>query len=104
MAGLSHADQSRFPLPRLDSCRAYRSRPGSVSRPGQAQLRIARPGRAGVAQLLFQVSNDRARFVPRARSLHPIDEAEEYAAPPEGRGTDHAPGIGVLRLKTVSVE
>ena len=65
---------------------------------GEAQLRVARPGHSGVAQLLLQVADDRARPVSRARSLHSVDEAEEHAAPLEGRRTDHAPGAGVLRL------
>ena len=36
--------------------------------------------------------------VSGARSLHPVDEAQEHAAPHHGRGPDHAPGAGVLRL------
>ena len=36
---------------------------------------------------------------PGARPVHPVDEAEEHAAPPDGRGHDHPPGAGVLRLK-----
>ena len=35
----------------------------------------------------------------RARFVHSVDEAEEHAAAPEGRRTDHAPGSGVLRLR-----
>ena len=34
----------------------------------------------------------------RARHLHSVDEAEEHAALDEGRGPDHAPGSGILRL------
>ena len=45
-----------------------------------------------------------ARAVPGARSVHPVDEAEEHAAAHHGRGFDHAPGTGVLRLKVESAE
>ena len=38
------------------------------------------------------------RALSRARPVHPVDEAEEHAAPPEGRRPDYAPGAGVLRL------
>ena len=37
MARLSHADQSRLPLPRLDPGRADRARPGAVPRSGPAR-------------------------------------------------------------------
>ncbi len=40
----------------------------------------------------------RARPLPRARSVHPVDEAQEHAAAYHGRGPDHAPRAGVLRL------
>ena len=40
----------------------------------------------------------RAGALSGARSVHPVDEAEEHAAPHHGRGPDHAPGPGVLRL------
>ena len=33
-----------------------------------------------------------------ARSVYPVDEAEEHAAPHHGRGPDHASRAGVLRL------
>ena len=40
--------------------------------------------------------------VSRARPVHPVDEAEEHAAPSQGRRDDHAPGTGVLRLRGLS--
>ena len=58
----------------------------------------ARYRHSGVAELLLQVSDDCARALSRARSVHSVDEAEEHAAPPARRRTDHAPGAGVLRL------
>ncbi len=42
----------------------------------------------------------RGRPVSRARSVHPVDEAEEHAAPHHGRGPDHPPGPRILRLGT----
>ncbi len=35
----------------------------------------------------------------RARSLHPVDEAQEHPAPHHGRRPDHAPWAGILRLE-----
>src|SRR5205085_8547554 len=52
-----------------------------------------------MAQLLFQITDDRTRAVSRARSVHSVHEAEEHTTACEGRGADHAPGSGVLRLK-----
>ncbi len=48
-------------------------------------------------------STSRARMtapgaLPRARPLHPADEAQEHAAPPARRGAHHPPRAGVLRL------
>ena len=63
------------------------------------RARAAWPGHPGVAELLLQVADDGARPLSRARSVHPVDEAEEHAAALEGRGADHAPGPGVLRLR-----
>ena len=60
-----------------------------------------RAGMRGIQEWLsfyFKTPDDRARPVSRARSLHPADEAEEHAAPYAGRGADHAPRAGVLRL------
>ena len=56
----------------------------------------------GVAVVLLQEPAAREGPLPRARPVHPADEAEEHAALPEGRGTDHAPRAGVLRLTAVS--
>src|SRR6266446_2358422 len=102
MARLSNADQSRLPLSRLDPRRAHRTRSHTLprSRPANAGTTPAR--HSGMAELLLQVSHDRARAVSRARSVHPTDEAEEYAAAFEGRRTDHALGIGILRLACVA--
>ena len=55
----------------------------------------------GVAVVLLQEPDARAGPLPGARPVHPADEAEEHAALPAGRGADHAPRAGVLRL-TVS--
>src|SRR5947207_10382955 len=52
-----------------------------------------------MAQLLFQITDDRTRAVSRARSVYSVHEAEEHTTTCEGRGADHALGSGVLRLK-----
>ncbi len=65
----------------------------------QRSERTAGARHSGVAELLLQVAHDRARPLSRARPVHPIHEAEEHAAPPAGRGPDHAPGPRILRLK-----
>ena len=59
-----------------------------------------RAGMSGIQEWLsfYFKSPVHARPVSRARSLHPVDEAEEHAALPEGRGTHHASGPRVLRL------
>ena len=57
-------------------------------------------GNPGMAELLLQVADDCAGTLSGARSVHPVDEAEEHAAPPEGRGTDYPPRPGILRLRT----
>ena len=59
-------------------------------------------GHPGMAVVLLQEPAAREGALPRARPVHPADEAEEHAAVPEGRGTDHAPRAGVLRLTLVS--
>ena len=56
----------------------------------------------GVAQLLFQVADDRAEALSRARSIHSADEAEEHASLDDGRGPDHPPRPGVLRLSAIA--
>src|SRR6266700_5072237 len=95
MAGLSDADQSRFSMPRFDSGRAHRARPGSLPRSRQAR-RYAR--HSGMVELLFQVTDVRAGTLSRARPIHSVDEAEEYFALDDGRRSDHAPWAGILRL------
>ena len=76
----------------------HRSGPGAVPRFGKTQLGVARARHPGVAELLLQVADDGAGALSGARSVHSVDEAEEHAAPLEGRGIDHAPGAGILRL------
>src|SRR5260370_5171179 len=51
-----------------------------------------------MAELLLQVADDGAGAVSGARSVHPVDEAEEHIAAFEGRRADYAPGAGILRL------
>src|SRR5579872_122338 len=99
MARLPDADQGRFPLPRLDPSRAHRPRSRPVPRPRAPLLDAAGPWHPGMAQLLLQVPNDRSRPLSGTRPLHPVDEVEEHPPPPQGRGIDHAPGTGVLRLR-----
>src|SRR5579862_8314821 len=101
MARLSHADQSRFPVPRFDFGSAHRARSGAVSRLGPADARTAPPWNPGMAQLLLQVSDDGAGALSRARSVYSTDEAEEHAAALEGRGVDYAPRTGILRLRLI---
>ena len=84
-----------FLVPRFDSGRSHRSGFGIVSGLGAA-LRDAR--NSGVAELLLQVAHDRAGPLSGARSVHSVDETEEYAALDDGRRFDHALGTGVLRL------
>src|SRR5208282_1356251 len=98
MARLSHADQSRLPVPRLDSRRADRARSRTLPRSRAAHARAAPSGHSGMAELLLQVADDRAGPVSGARSLHPANEVEEHSAPSERRRADYAPGPGILRL------
>src|SRR5262249_13075165 len=95
MASLPDADQSGFPLPRFDSCSADRAGSGDVHGPG-ATRRF--PRHSGMAEFLFQVTDDGPGSLSRARPFHSIDEAEEHSALDDGRGTDHAPWAGILRL------
>ena len=64
---------------------------------GGADPEPAWAGHSGVAELLLQVAGQRARVVSGARSVHPVDEAEEHAAAHHGRGPDYAPWAGLLR-------
>ncbi len=52
----------------------------------------------GVAELLPQVAADARGPVSGARSLHPVDEAQEHPAPHHGRRPDHPPRPRILRL------
>src|SRR2546425_1461104 len=94
MARLSDADQGRLPVPRLHPGGAHRARPRVLLRPGAARPALRDPG---VALLLLQEPADGAGPVPRARPLHPADEAQEHAALAQGRGADHPPRHRVLR-------
>jgi myo-inositol-1-phosphate synthase len=53
---------------------------------------------SGMAIVLLQGSHDRSRTVSRARHLHSVDEAEEYAQVDAGRGLDYASRSRILRL------
>ena len=73
-----------------------RARPRAFHGPGEALDCAAGHRHSGVAELLFQVADDGAGTVSRARPVHPVDEAEEYAAPPDGQGDNYPLGIGLL--------
>src|SRR5690349_652552 len=98
MARLPHADQGRFPVPRLDSGRAAGPRSGPVPRPGPAHSGTEAHRHSGVAELLLQVPAERAGTLSRARPVHSVDEAEEHASAYPGRGPDYTPRAGILRL------
>src|SRR5512147_2309074 len=100
MAGLSDADQGGLPAPRLDSGGADRARPGVVHGSGTTQRGVEGTRDPGVAELLLQVADDGAGTVSGARFIHSVDETEEHAASLERRRVDHAPWVGVLRLKS----
>src|SRR6185312_12077381 len=95
MAWLSDADQGQFSLPRLDSGGAARARPRAVH--GSCAAR-GHAWRAGMAVVLLQGTDDRARALSGARHLHSAHEAEEHAALDEGRTAHHSPRSRVLRL------
>src|SRR5207249_6164369 len=94
VARLSDADQGRLLVPRFDPGGADRARPRPVLRPRPARAALRHPG---VALLLLQEPADRAGPLPRARPLHPADQAEEHAAVADGRGSDHPSRHRVLR-------
>src|ERR1700687_1101663 len=98
MARVSDADQGGLPVPRLDSRGAHRARPSALPRPRATHSGAAPPRDSGMAELLFQVADDAAGLVSRARSVHPTHQVEEHPAVPEGRRADYASGVGVLRL------
>src|SRR5579862_599547 len=95
MDGLPDADKDQFPLPRFNPCRADRAGPGALY--GSCAAR-GDEGDPGVAFVLLQESDARAGIIPRARLVHPIDEAEEHAAVSQRRRVDYTFGSGVLRL------
>src|SRR3979490_3328421 len=85
-------------MPRLDSRGTDCAGSSAVSLSGQAQLWARGARYSGVAELLFQVADDRAWAVSGTRFVHSIDEAKEYVAAFEGRIADHASRPGILRL------
>src|ERR1700677_1753850 len=87
-------------MPRLHSGRADCARPGAVSGPGQARAGVAFAGHSGVAELLSEIAADGAGTLSGARSVHPVDEAEEHATAHHGRRSDHPPRPRILRLAT----
>src|ERR1700722_13184586 len=95
MAGLSDADQNRFPVPRFDSRRPAGSRPGPADGSGAA-FRHARY--SGMALVLLQGAPARARPLSGARHFHPAHEVEKFPPLDARRRSDHALGPGVLRL------
>jgi hypothetical protein len=74
--------------------RAPGTRPGALHGPGPPS---GAQGRAGVAVVLLQEAAARSQRLPRARPVHPADQAEEHASLADGRGADHPPGNRVLR-------
>ena len=98
LAWLPDAVEGELPVPRLDSGGAHRVGPGAVPRSGEAHAGAEIDRDSGVAELLSEVAADGRGALSGARSVHPVDEAEEHAAPHHGRGSDYAPGTGVLRL------
>src|SRR2546422_10504195 len=50
-----------------------------------------------MAVVLLQEPADGPRALPRARPLHPADQAQEHAALDDGGGADHPPRDRVLR-------
>ena len=94
VARLPDADQGRLPLPRLDPRRPAGPRPRAVHRPRPAGRARRHPG---VAELLLQEPDGRARAARRGRPVHPADQAQEHAALDHGRGPDHPPRPRVLR-------
>jgi myo-inositol-1-phosphate synthase len=93
---LPDADQSRFPVPRFDSGRADRARPGVILRSVAACRVIRHPG---VALLLFQEPAARAGSLSRARPVHPADQAEKHPPVVDGRRADHPSGGRILRVR-----
>src|SRR5205807_2937637 len=97
----SHADQGGFPLPRFNPGGAHRAGSLPVSRSGKAHAVAAQHRDPGVVELLSEIATNGGGALSGARSVHPVNEAEEYPASYHGRGPDHASGAGILRLMVV---
>ena len=95
LARLPDAAQDQLPVPRQHPCGADRPGRGVVPRSREARRH---GGHSGVAVVLFQGADVRQGAVSRARSVHSVDEAEEHAAVPRGRGANHASRTRILRL------
>ncbi len=93
---------------RSTSCAAtasWRRRSCSTSR--CSSISRKRAGMSGVQEWLsfyFKSPVHAPGLYPGARSVHPVDEAEEHAALPEGRGAHHPSGARVLRLTLALVK
>src|SRR3954447_9629703 len=95
MAGLSDADQDRFPVSRFDSRGTYRAGSGVVLRSRSAG---GNAWNSGMALILLQGANDGSGTLSRARHFHSADETEEYVAVDARRGPHHASRPRILRL------
>ena len=58
-------------------------------------------GHSGMAVVLLQSTADCSGTVPRARSLHPVNEAQKHPSPHEGRGIDHASRALNITIKSL---
>ena len=87
------AAQGQLPMLGLDTGRASRARSRPVHGSGAARRNDRHPG---VAVLLLQEPAARAHGLPRARPVHPADEAQEHPEVDDGRGPDYPPRHGVL--------
>ena len=81
LARLRDAAEDQFPVPRQHPGGAARPRPRAVPRPGAPRRPERHPG---MAVVLLEEPAARARRLSGARPLHPVDEAEEHAALPQG--------------------
>src|SRR6266581_295328 len=86
-------------MPRFDSCSSHCFGFSALSRSSAAQHSVAGNRNSGMVKFLFQITDDGPRTLSRARSVHSVDEAEEHVATFKRRRADHAPGVGILRLR-----